>query len=123
MKLTLEGQVDMSHWRNLSERLRGKAPSGARRSSKWRKTRDRFLKGKVCVVCGGRRRLIAHHEIPFHIAPDLELDEDNLMALCEGKRYGINCHLLIGHLGNWRRANIIARADAAFWHQRIIRDR
>lgn len=113
----------MSRWRDLSERLEGKAPPGARRSSQWRRVRDEFLRGKSCLVCGGRRSLVAHHEIPFHLAPDLELIESNLMPLCESGRYGINCHLLIGHVGSFRRANPIARADAAFWNHRIILSR
>jgi hypothetical protein len=71
------------------------------------------------VVCGGRRSLIAHHEVPFHIAPDLELVETNLIPLCEAKRFGINCHFLIGHVGNWRRCNVNCRADAAYWRERL----
>lgn len=110
----------MSRWRNFAERLEGKAPHGARRSSRWRRTRDQFLKGNRCAVCGGKRSLIAHHEIPFYLAPDLELNPANLIPLCEAGRFGINCHLLIGHLGNWRRFNVIARADVAFWHDRLI---
>ena len=110
----------MSLWRNLADRLDGKAPTGAKRSGKWRKTRDAFLKGKRCEICGGKKSLVAHHEIPFHMAPDWELLEENLVALCESGRYGINCHLLVGHLGNWRRTNVIVRADVAYWNQRII---
>ena len=107
-------------WRDMADRLQGKAPKNARRSSRWRKTRDAFLKGKCCEVCGGRKSLVAHHEVPFHFAPDLELVESNLMALCEAGRYGINCHLLVGHLGNWRRANPTARSDVVWWNHRII---
>lgn len=110
----------MSHWRDLADRLSGKAPPGARRSSQWRRVRDDFLRGKSCAVCGGRRKLVAHHKVPFHLAPDLELVESNLIPLCEAKRYGINCHLLCGHVGNFSRANPIVDADVAYWHQRII---
>lgn len=113
----------MSRWRDLSDRLSGKAPKGAKRSGQWRRVRNTFLLGKSCEVCGGRKSLVAHHEIPFYLAPDLELDDSNLMALCEAGRYGINCHFLIGHLGNWRRANVSARANAAYWFQRLIQNR
>lgn len=113
----------MSSWRTVADRLEGKSPPGSKRSSKWRKTRDEFLRGKCCEVCGGKKYLIAHHKIPFHLAPELELDFDNLSALCEAKRYGINCHLLIGHLGNFRRINFIVDADIAYWHQRIVKSR
>ena len=105
----------MSSWRDLADRLNGKAPTGARRSSRWRRVRDEFLRAKKCAVCGGRRSLVAHHKIPFHLAPDLELEFDNLLPLCEAKRYGINCHLLVGHCGNFRRINVYSEADAAYW--------
>jgi len=113
----------VSNWRDMADRLGGKAPSGARRSPKWRKFRDGYLKGKRCAVCGGSRSLTLHHIIPFHLAPDLELDPDNVTVLCEAKRYGINCHLLCGHLGNWQRIAVDCRALAAYWHQRLIKDR
>ncbi len=106
-------------WRDLTERLAGKARPGTRRSSKWRRVRDEFLKGKRCAACGGRRSLVAHHIIPFHLAPDLELDTTNLLPLCEAKRYGINCHLLLGHVGNWRRANPFVEAEAAYWAAKL----
>ena len=104
-------------WRTLADRLRGKAPKGATRSSRWDDVRDDFLHGQVCAVCGGTAELIAHHIIPFHIAPDQELNPGNLIPLCEAKRYGINCHLLLGHHGNWSRANPNVRAEVAYWHQ------
>ena len=113
----------MSRWRIVSDRIAGKAPKGARRLSRWSEVRDEFLRDKVCAVCGGRKFLIAHHEIPFHMAPDLELEADNLIPLCESGRFGLNCHQLIGHVGNWRRVNPTVRADIAYWHQRIIEDR
>lgn len=65
---------------------------------------------------------MAHHIIPFHLAPDLELDESNLLPLCEAGKYGINCHLLIGHVGNFRRANPNVFADVAYWHTRLRQD-
>jgi len=70
--------------------------SKPRRSSKWKSFRDRFLKGKVCAICGGTKDLQAHHIIPFCMAPEKELDEKNVIPLCEGNRY-CNCHLVFGH--------------------------
>ena len=105
----------MSHWRDLADRLSGKAPPGARRSSQWRRVRDDFLRGKRCAVCGGRRSLVAHHKIPFHLAPELELEESNLMPLCEAKRYGINCHLALAHHGRWQHFNPNVDATVAYW--------
>ena len=109
----------MANWRDIADRVQGKAPKNARRSSRWRKVRDEFLRGRCCEICGGKRFLVAHHEIPFHLAPDLELEPSNLIALCEAKRYGINCHLLVGHVGNWQRCNVNARADVAYWRVKI----
>jgi len=113
----------VSGWRDMADRLSGKAPAGAERSTRWGAVRDAFLDGKRCAVCGGSTGLVAHHIVPFHLAPDLELEPSNLVPLCEAKRYGVNCHLLFGHLGNWGRTNVSVLADCAYWHQRLIRDR
>jgi 5-methylcytosine-specific restriction protein A len=97
----------------LLDRLQGKAPWSARRSPKWKSVRDAFLKGKVCAACGGKSKLEAHHIVPFHVQPELELEVSNLLPLCEAKKYGINCHLLTGHAGNYRRFNPSVSAWAA----------
>jgi len=60
-----------------------------------------------------------HHVVPFHLAPDLELEPGNLLTLCESKKYGINCHQLIGHLGNYRRWNPSVREDATVWRMKL----
>lgn len=112
-------EADHPDWRDIADRIAGKAPKNARRSSKWSSVRDEFLDGRVCAICGGTAELVAHHIIPFHLAPDLELNPKNLLALCEAGRYGLNCHLLIGHLGNWSRTNVDVLADAVYWHQKL----
>jgi len=63
-----------------------------------------------------------HHLFPFHYCvilgrPDLELDERNLITLCED-RASPNHHLLIGHLGSFQSANLDATADAARYRNR-----
>lgn len=106
--------------KTLTDRIVGKAPKGAKRSSKWRKVRKAFIKKNPhCFVCGSKKKVEIHHKIPFHIAPDLELVEDNLASLCENKKYGINCHLLIGHLGNYRRINAQIEYDVMIWRRKI----
>jgi 5-methylcytosine-specific restriction endonuclease McrA len=98
----------------LTDRLQGKAPPGAKRSPRWRKVRKRVLAGaNGCSVCSRKRGIEAHHIIPFHLAPDLELDPKNLIALCR------RCHLFVGHLGAWSRTNLTVRTDAAFWRLKI----
>jgi len=105
---------------DLMDRVQGKAPPGAKRSRTWRKTRKLHLKTHPrCMVCKGNRKIEVHHEIPFHIAPDQEENPDNLFTLCERKKYGINCHLLIGHLGNYRRFNPNCKIDAVTWSMKL----
>ena len=104
----------------LMDRVQGKAPVGARRSGKWRRVRREFIDSfPECFVCGSRKKVEVHHKVPFHIAPDLELDMNNLISLCENKKYGLNCHLLIGHLGNYSRINIDIDFDAVIWRRKI----
>ena len=90
------------------------------RSSKWRSVRDAHIKSHpFCAVCGGTKKLNVHHIQPFHLNPDLELDPHNLISLCESKRHGLNCHLLIGHLGNFRRINSESVTDSAIWNEKL----
>ncbi len=63
-----------------------------------------WLKGKKCIVCGGTLKLEAHHKYPFHLFPALEMDERFWRPLCEGD-HRLNCHLLIGHGGNFEGFN------------------
>lgn len=98
------------------ERLAGwfcREPIGAPRSGRWPTVRDRFLEGRDCVACGKRSDLIAHHRLPVNAFPELELDPANLVALCE------YCHLVFGHLGDWRSYNPEVLDDAARHRQRV----
>lgn len=107
-------------WKTLKDRIQGKAPKGARRDSQWSKVRKKHLKKQpYCQVCGSDKKLEVHHIIPFHVAPDLELEPSNLMTLCENGKYGITCHQLIGHLGNYRKINSSAEIDAATWRMKL----
>jgi len=83
------------------------------RHPQWSRIRKQFLLGKVCAVCGGKKSLEAHHIIPFHANPTLELKKSNLIALCEGKKT-ILCHLVIGHGGNYKDVNPYCKETAAF---------
>lgn len=100
----------------------GKVPLGAARSCAWPAARKEHLTlFPVCAICGGALSLEVHHILPFHVRPDLELDPDNLLTLCERKKYGINCHLLVGHLGDYRRYNPDVRVDAETWRRKLIK--
>lgn len=91
--------------------------SRALRSSKWGALAKRFVKGKSCACCGRKECLVVHHIQPFHLHPELELDESNLIVLCEGKI--VNCHLAVGHLFYWPSHNPDIVADAAYMNAKV----
>ena len=84
------------------------------RAGGWRRVREAHLAAHPrCLACGRDRNLEVHHLKPFHLFPDLELSEANLVTLCETGPAGANCHLLIGHGGSWHDYNPHAGRDAA----------
>lgn len=77
----------------------GATTHGEPRSPQWPGVRNKFAaEHPLCECCGAKTQEI-HHKHPFHLKPELELDPDNLIALCK------RCHLLIGHLGNFQNYN------------------
>jgi 5-methylcytosine-specific restriction protein A len=97
-----------------------KVPHGTQRSPRWKAMRKHYLtEHPTCAVCGGTWKLEVHHIKPFHTHPRLELDPDNLITLCEAKTNGVSCHLLFGHLGNFKSINLNVVADVKTWHQKI----
>lgn len=92
-----------------------------KRSSKWPAVRKKFLKDdSTCFVCKSRSNLEVHHKIPFHVNPTLELEPSNLITLCENKSFGVNCHLLFGHHGNYRKYNINVASDGLVWRNKLF---
>lgn len=88
------------------------------RSSLWRAVRKTHLKEfNACLACGGRVSLEVHHLMPYHQYPELELDKNNLITLCDSKS---RCHWIIGHLLNWRSYNPHAKADALIFREKIL---
>ena len=93
---------------------------GAGRSNQWPKIRKEYLKEHSnCAVCGGTKKCEVHHKVPFHQNPELELDKNNLITLCESKKNGVTCHLFVGHLGNYKSFNENVEADAKIWYNKI----
>jgi hypothetical protein len=85
------------------------------RSPEWDRVKRRFKKTHpTCAVCGSRKRLTVHHIIPYHLRQELELEESNLITLCEE-----GCHFLIGHWKSWKSWNKTMRADAEWLNERI----
>ena len=104
----------------IKDVLQGKAPITASRSPKWNGVRDAHLKLQPnCAVCEGNENLNVHHVKPFHLHPELELESTNLITLCECEKHGVNCHLLIGHLGNFRNVNPHVLEDVPLWNARL----
>lgn len=80
----------------------------AERSPKWKTVRKNHLKThNKCESCEVKKNLEVHHVVPVHVDPTRELDPSNFMTLCE------SCHLLFGHLMNWKSYNENVREDCA----------
>lgn len=70
------------------ERARRKRSKAFYCSAAWRKLRAAFVaQNPLCVDCLKANRVTAtehvHHVVDRKVRPDLELDWDNLMALCQ----------------------------------------
>ena len=110
----------MKFFERIKDHIQGKAAKGQKRADGWLEFRDAYVRDNPkCVVCGAKKKLQVHHIVPFHVAPDLELDPTNLLTLCVNKKYGINCHLLVGHCGNYRRVNPNVELDAMTWKYKL----
>jgi len=62
-------------------------------------------------------KLEVHHVIPFQVDSSLELVPSNFVVLCEGKKT-INCHLIVGHGGDYKDFNPSVLVDAE--HMRVL---
>lgn len=84
------------------------------RSPQWPKVRAAWLKEHgECAACGQTDHLNVHHVVPFAVDASKELDPTNLITLCTDGPGHMNCHLVIGHAGNYRCRNEKVREDAA----------
>ena len=75
------------------------------RSPHWSVVRRAWLRAHPrCAnpLCGSVEKVEVHHKKPFHLFPGLELLPANFITLCMGPN---ECHLKIGHLGNWQKYN------------------
>ena len=107
--------------KSLRHRTPAPPPEATARSPHWEAVRRAFLKKcPNCAACGkgrvlGLRKIDVHHIQPFHVRPDLELDESNLITLCRPH------HFEIGHLGDWQKWNVNVVADAAAFDKHLRR--
>lgn len=100
-----------------------KRKPAAKRSGKWPRVRKEHLAtNPTCAACGRGKKLEVHHIVPVHVDPSRELDPTNLMTLCE-KGPGMNCHLFVGHLGNYKLENTSVRENAEYVKRRVNSER
>jgi hypothetical protein len=89
------------------------------RSSEWPALRRKWLVIQPkCQSCGKTTKLEVHHIKPVHLYPELELDETNLITLCENPT--MNCHFIMGHCLNWLAWNHDVEFDAHMIRDSII---
>jgi hypothetical protein len=87
----------------------------ATRSPKWQTIRKNHLKNNpFCIACGRDAKLEVHHKIPVHMSPELELDPSNLVTLCADP-----CHLLFGHLMNFKSYNKSVIEDCSVYLNKV----
>lgn len=88
----------------------------AYRSPKWSTVRKKHLeKNNYCAACGSTKKLEVHHIKPVHKHPELELDPDNLITLCADP-----CHIIFGHLMNFKSWNIDVINDCAVYYNKVV---
>ena len=108
------------------KRAAATSPSGVelQRSPHWGEVRIwHLVEHPTCEACGGRDHREVHHRIPFHVRPELELDPNNLITLCEVGPGRMNCHLVLGHCGNWKLFNATVDADAVHFAAMLAKAR
>lgn len=81
------------------------------RSPRWHALEKAHLQKEWwCRGCGGLTDLQVHHVLPVHLFGSKELDPENLITLCMDPAR--ECHLRMGHLGNWSKYNPEIRDQA-----------
>ena len=90
---------------------------GAARSSGW-STLSRRIIAEVgeCEATGSKKNLEAHHIIPFHLRPDLELVRSNIIVLNKW------IHFFLAHFGYYGSWNENIREHAK-WLRDLIKNR
>jgi 5-methylcytosine-specific restriction enzyme A len=87
----------------------------ASRSPGWKRVRQTHIAThNYCAACGSKKDLEVHHIVPVHLDASLELDTSNLITLCSK-----SCHLLFGHLMDYRSWNPNVVQDCSTMFQKI----
>lgn len=86
------------------------------RSPKWQVVRKQHIERYPnCAACGKNRKVEVHHIKPVHKYPDLELELDNLITLCDDP-----CHFVFGHLLDYKSWNSEVIRDCEVYYNKII---
>ena len=89
-----------------------KIVEGKKRHKDWPKFRKAHLKDHPrCEFCGKNDDLDLHHERPYHLYPELEMDPGNVMTACR------HDHWIWCHLGDWKAWNPKVRDDAMYFRE------
>jgi 5-methylcytosine-specific restriction protein A len=100
----------IKHLINVTKSLLHERNKRTSRSPHWPTVEKNFKKANpTCAACGSSTLIQVHHEKPFHLHPELELEPGNLISLCMSKN---ECHLILGHGDNFKAYNPDIRADA-----------
>jgi 5-methylcytosine-specific restriction endonuclease McrA len=85
------------------------------RSGSWPKVRKEHLESNPnCAACGRNKKIEVHHIKPFHSNPELELNPNNLISLCDDP-----CHFVFGHLMNYKSWNVNVIEDCRAYYEKI----
>jgi hypothetical protein len=86
------------------------------RSKEWRRVRAEHLaQHPACEVCGRTADLAVHHIFPVSIAPELELEKNNLITLCSSP-----CHFVFGHFFSYHCYNKDVRQMARRFRAKML---
>ena len=107
-------------WLWLTKQPDERAYLGTPRVAGWAKLAKVHLRVyPACQVCGRRTNVVPHHKLPVSFRPDLELDPDNLVTLCNGHRSFGGCHQWVGHLGDPHSYNPDVMPDIDIWREKM----
>jgi 5-methylcytosine-specific restriction endonuclease McrA len=85
------------------------------RAGCWPRVRRLHLeKYPECAACGRTELVDVHHVIPVSKDKTKECDPENLLTLCHDP-----CHLVHGHLMDWRRSNPDVREDCKRYREKL----
>jgi len=87
------------------------------RSPKWASVRKQHLSlYPNCAACGKGKKVEVHHIKPVHLHPEMELDLENLISLCDDP-----CHLVFGHFFDYKSWNINVREDCEVYYNKLLK--